>query len=449
VKWEGILTDPVGAILAMLVFEAIVAGGWEAGSRIALLGVFRAVAIGSLLGAAGAVVLILLMRSYKLPEYLENPFTLMMVLLVFAGADAVQKESGLLATTVMGILLANQRRVDVRHIVEFKENLRVLLISSLFILLAARIELAVLLSPGWEVLLFLAALVLVVRPASVVIGTVGAGLGWREKVFLSSMAPRGIVAAAISAVFALRLEAAGYRGAELLVPVVFLVIVGTVLIYGFAASLVARRLGLGGAASDGVLFLGAHSWARRLAEVLQQSGIHVFLVDSNRDNVRSARLAGLPILHANALAEDLPDQLPMEDLGKLMALTANHEVNSLASLHFVDEFGKQEVYQLAHEEEEGEQGIPGPLRGRVLFDAALSYETLTRRFRQGQTLKITSLTDKFSYEQFQEVYGETAVPLFLLEEGRLLVRAAGETFQPRSGQSIVALVETPDPDEGS
>jgi len=133
----------------------------------------------------------------------------------------------------------------------------------------------------------------------------------------------------------------------------------------------------------------------------------------------------------------------MEDLGKLIALTANHEVNSLAALHFADEFGKQEIYQLAHEEEDGELGIPGPLRGRVLFDAALSYEALTRRFRQGQTLKITPLTDKFSYEQFQEMYGGTAVPLFLLEEGRLLVRAAGDPFRPRPGQSVVALVEEP------
>jgi len=444
VKWEGILNDPIGAILAMLVFEAILAGGVGPGSQAALAGVFRAAVSGTLLGAAGATLLILLLRSYRIPEYLENPFTLMLVLVVFVAADGIQKESGLLATTIMGILLANQRRVAVRHIVEFKENLRVLLISSLFILLAARIDPSVLLVPGWEILVFLGVLIGLVRPASVWLGTMGAGLGWREKVFLSSMAPRGIVAAAISAVFALRLELAGYAEAEILVPVVFLVIVGTVLVYGLSAGAVARWLGLGGRQAEGVLILGAHSWARHLAEVLKRSGIGVLLVDNNQDNVRRARLSGLPVLLANGLAEDLPDRLPMEDLGKLLAVTANDEVNSLAALHFEDDFGKQQVYQLAHEEEEEERETPpDKLRGRVLFDSRLTYSILTRRFRQGQTLKVTRITDKFPYERFRETYGDSAEPLFLLEQDRVQVRVAGEPFEPRAGQDVVALVEEP------
>jgi NhaP-type Na+/H+ or K+/H+ antiporter len=170
------------------------------------MGLLKTLASGVVLGLAGALVLLLLMRAYRVPEYLENPFALMMVVLVYTGSDFIRAESGLLSVTFMGMAVANQRWVAVHHIVEFKENLRVLLISSLFILLAARLEVGSLELLGAGSLVFLAALIVIVRPAAVFLSTLGSGLGMKEKVFLSWMAPRGIVAAAVSSVFVLRLE---------------------------------------------------------------------------------------------------------------------------------------------------------------------------------------------------------------------------------------------------
>ena len=194
-RWEGIVIDPIGATLAVLVFEGIVADGFRQAATVMALGVVKTVVIGGILGFLGARTLMLILKPFWAPDFLHNPLTLMIVITVFTLANLLQAESGLLAVTVMGVLLANQRTISIRHIVEFKENLRVLLISSLFILLASRLRLDNLMLVGTRSLEFLAILVFVARPAAVALSTIRSGLSWRERVFLAWMAPRGIVAA--------------------------------------------------------------------------------------------------------------------------------------------------------------------------------------------------------------------------------------------------------------
>ncbi|MCF6286007.1 MAG: cation:proton antiporter, partial [Candidatus Hydrogenedentes bacterium] len=334
-KWEGIMIDPVGASLAVLVFEAIDAGGGHAAPEVAW-GVVKTLGIGLGLGILSANTLVLLIRRYWIPEMLHVAFSLALVLGAFALSNTLMHESGLLTVTIMGVWLANQKKVSIRHLVEFKENLRVLLLSVLFILLAARLDLAMLKELGWGGFAFVLILILVARPLSMFFCTVGTTMTRAERIFLCWMAPRGIVAAAVTSVFAISLAENGYAGAERMVPAHFLVIGSTVLVYGLTAGPLAKRLGLAIANPQGSVIIGAHAPARELGQVLQKEGFDVLLVDSNWSNVTKARQEGLPAHYGDALSEDLLDDLPLDRMGRVLALTGNYTVNALATLHFAE-----------------------------------------------------------------------------------------------------------------
>ncbi len=249
-------------MLAVLVFGAIIAstGGPQEAATSVIINLLRTILVGGVIGAAGAIVIIMLLRSYRIPDFLHSAVTLAVVIGIFTASNLIQADSGLLAATVMGILLANQNVVSIRHIMEFKENLRVLLISSLFILLAARIEmnsLSQIASIGS--LGFLLVLMLAARPLSVLVSTARSKVSWPERTFLSCLAPRGIVAAAVASVFALRLAEAGYPQAELLIPLTFMVIVVTVAIYGLTAAPLAQRLKIAQPNPQGALIIGGHA----------------------------------------------------------------------------------------------------------------------------------------------------------------------------------------------
>ena len=446
IKWEGIVNDPVGAILAVLVFEIIIAGGLEFSVDTAAV-VLKAVGSGVILGFAGAALLVIALKRYWIPDFLQNPGALAVALAVFAVANLLQEESGLLAVTVMGSALASQKLVSVRHIVEFKENLRVLLISILFIILAARLPLSALLETGASGLLFLGGLILLVRPATVALATLGTRLNWRERCFLGSMAPRGIVAAAVSSIFALELVQSGYQSAEQLIPITFLVIVGTVLVYGVAAAPVARWLRVASPDPQGLLIVGADPWIRSLARALREQGVEVLLVDSNWSHVAAARQSGLQAHFGNVLDEQAMDALDLDGIGRLLALTSNDEVNALAALHFGEVFGRERVYQLApvgSASSEGDRTIPQHLRGRYLFAPEATHDAITQRFEAGAVLKQNTLRPAFTYEDFRERYGTSALPLFIVrEQGQLSVVAAADSINPKPGQTLISLVDGP------
>jgi NhaP-type Na+/H+ or K+/H+ antiporter len=365
-RWEGIVIDPIGAILAVLVFEAILRPSVGEAAPHVVVTLVRTIVVGGVFGFATGMTLALVLRWFWVPDYLENAVSIMFVVGVFVAAQRLQTESGLLAATVMGITLANQRLVDVRHIVEFKENLRVLLISSLFILLAARLKIDDLDAIGWQGLVFLVVLIVVVRPASVFISTIGLSLSFAERAFLSLMAPRGIVAAAVASVFALRLGLEGYAEAEVLVPMTFLVIVGTVSFYSLTAPFVAHRLGLADPKPQGILLVGAHAWGRMLAEAVKNQGFRVLLVDTNRTDLAAARMAGLGVYGESILAEHILDEIDLGGLGRIIAATPNDWVNVLAVERFVRVFGRGEVYQIPpHSEDEmADEACPAHVAGR-------------------------------------------------------------------------------------
>lgn len=448
-KWEGILIDPVGAVLAVLVFEVLVASGPGAATTAVLAGLGKTIIVGVGIAAATAGLMIWLLDRQRVPDFLQSPLSLMVVVAAFATSNNVQPESGLLTATLIGMALANQRTVEVSHMIEFMENLRVLLISSLFIILAAGLEVADLRGLGGTQVAFVATLILVVRPAAVAVSTWRSELSWRERTLVAWAAPRGIVAAAVSAIIALELAEAGFVGASQLVPITFLVIILTVAIYGLTAKPLARLLGVAHPDPQGILFVGAHPWARAMAGALRDAGVPVRLADTNFNNVRQARTEGFDTYYGSTLAEAALDAVDLDGIGRLLAVTANAEVNSLSALNFGGVFGTQEVYQLPPEPTDTSEmsemkAVRKSLRGRSLFHAEADYWTITARFDSGAQVKATRLTSEFDYTDFVE-RRPAALPLFLLQDtGRLTVFTALDPPRPQPSQTIVALVDPVD-----
>lgn len=441
-KWEGILIDPVGALLAVLIFEVMAAG--ESGARgFQFVEFGLSLVVGVAIGLAGAAFLVLLVRFHQVPDFLESAFTLASVITVFSFANSHKDELGLLSCTVMGVALANQRFVNIRRIVEFKEHLRVVILSSLFVILAARLDPDALTVSFLPAAAFLAILFFIARPATVWLSCLGREVSWQEKVFLSWMAPRGIVAAAVASVFAERLAANETPGAELLVPLTFMTIIVTVAVYGLTAAPLARKLKIAESSPDGVLIVGAHPWARQIAEVLRKEKVRVVMVDSNWQHVAAARLAGIPVHYGSVLSERVLDKIDLYGIGRLLALTPNDDANSLATIHFRDVFGQKEVYQLAPStsNERRDANSVMHLSGRRLFGERADYNFLTERFAEGSTLKRTKITERFDYDAFREQHKNNFVPLFVISShGNVSVCTAADSPRMSNGSVLLALV---------
>lgn len=451
-KWEGVINDPIGAVLAALVFEVVLHGAHEkvAETSIYSLGVTLLVALS--LCAVTAWALLLCLRRYWVPDFLQNPLILGLVLVVYALSNSIQPESGLVTVTVLGLVLANQSKVKLQHVVAFKENLRVLLISTLFIVLASRLELgsAALASVGWRVPLFVALLILLVRPVAVFLSTIGSPLDLRERAFLAWIHPRGIVAAAVSSLFALEItkslgpEDPLSQEADLFVLTTFMVIVGTVLVYGLTLAPLARRLGVSGENPQGILFAGASPAVREIANAVQVEGYSVLLVDTNPRNIAAARMAGLPVSYASIGSEFVHEEVDLGGIGRLLAMTPNDEVNTLAAMGLSERFGWAEVYQVAFDgtKNEKRQNVGAYRKARILFAQPTTVSELEKRLKNGSVVKKTTISEDFTMDDFRARYGETAVPLFTMTEGgELVVATSDREVSAKAGQKLIALVD--------
>ena len=444
-KWEGIVIDPVGALLAVLVFEVIFVGEIMKAGSLVFWGIFNTIFFGGIIGLVMAGLLVILLRKFWIPDFLQESVALMLVFSAFVISNYIQPESGLFAATLMGLALDNQKQVSIKHIVEFKENLRVLIISSLFILLAARLKISDFNNLNTDVLLFLVILIFIARPLAVFISTIKSELNWRERAFISWMAPRGIVAAAVASVFALELNQTGLTQTEYLVPVTFIVIIATVAIYGLTSLPIARILKVAQTNPQGVLFVGAQTWAREIAKILIEKKIKVIMVDTNRDNIRQARMDGIPAYYGSVLSEHIISEIDLDGIGKLLALTPNDEANSLAALNFSEVFESGELYQLSpHNEKKGNQNdfSPKHLRGRFLFGTGISYNFITNYYLAGWRVKSTKISDEFSFDDFKTKHENSFIPLFVISDDlKLNIVTSADELIPKSGQTIISMLK--------
>lgn len=449
-QWEGILIDPVGAVAAVLVYEIIAHSHFSLFEIVTIT--TQTLLIGVVLGAVSAVLLVVALRYYLIPDFLHGVSFLVVAIASFWISNVMREESGLVTVTILGICLANQHYVSVEHVLEFKEHLRVLLISCLFIVLGSRLQISDLMEIGWIGIPFVLLLVLVIRPLSVYLATLRSGWDMKEKLFVGAVAPRGIVAAAVASVFGLKLAALGAEDgadaailekAELLAPVTFMVILGTVTICGLGAGPLARRLGLADPNPQGVLFAGAASWVREVAAALSKYDIRVLLVDTNYGNVAAARMAGLDAKCGNILSEHVQEEQDLAGIGRFFAVTPSDEVNTLAAMEYLHVFSRENVYQLASSgKAHGRwQSIPETRRGRMLFASDISHHVLQDIVDDGAIVKSTTLTESFSMVEFREMHGEDAIVLFCLDaERKLKIRTSASKYEPVAGETVIALV---------
>ncbi len=450
-KWEGIVNDPVGAVLAVLVFQAVIAGESTSVFPETIKALGLTALVGTLAGVVSFLFIVELLRRHWIPDYLQNGFILATVLISFAVSNTLAHESGLITVTLLGILLANQKTVSIRHIIEFKENLRTLLISSLFIVLSSRLQWTDLTAVGWQGGAFLLALVVVVRPVTVALSTIGTKLTKRERIVLGWLAPRGIVAAAVSSLFAIGLMQSNdvspdvQEQAQLLAPIVFLVIVGTVAIYGLTVGPLARWLGLATPNPQGIIFAGAGPFVRTFAKTIQAEGFPVMLVDTNYRNLSAAKMDGIPTCDASILAEYVLEEVELGGIGRLLAMTPNDEVNAMAGREFIDQFGRAEVYQVVPVTgaSERREKISQHHQARLLFGQDVTLSNLNTRLSEGATIKKTKLTEEFGIDEFREHYGSHALILCVMEGSTLLINTVDQPVKPKTGQTLISLVKTP------
>jgi len=449
-RWEGIVIDPLGAILAVLVFEVILSmqlqGHAPFGHTLYMFA--ETLVIGTAIGIIAGYLFGLVLRKHLLPEYLHNVATLTLVFATFALANHLSEESGLLTVTVMGIWLANMKNVPVDDIIDFKESLSILLISGLFILLAARLDFTQFATLGWGAVLLFLFIQLFARPLKVILSTYKSGLTWQEKVMVSWIGPRGIVAAAVTALFALRLQEIGVEHAELLVPLAFTIIIGTVVLQGATARFLAQQLGVAEPEDNGFLILGANPVARTIAKALNDNGFQTLVTDSSWTNIKAARMEGLTTYYGNVVSEHADRHLDLIGLGQLLTLTPQKELNALAGQRYRTEFGSNHVFSIPTENEKDKDGDEQVSRTsvshdhHVLFDNGTTFSKLASLISQGASIKQTNLSDSFSYGDYQEQYGKRATPLFAFNaKGQLRFFTADTPLTPDAGWTISALIK--------
>jgi NhaP-type Na+/H+ or K+/H+ antiporter len=351
-KWEGILIDPIGALAAVLIFEFIRVGEGYNFTIEALIEFGKIVIVGFSIGFASAYAFYFSIKKKIIPHYLLNVVSLAIVLAVFVLSDLFAHESGLLTVVIMGMVLGNLKVEELKEILYFKESLSILLISILFILLSANINISdMLLLYRWETLVLFVIVVFVLRPLGVFLSTSNSGLGLNEKLFISWVGPRGIVAAGIASLFGLKLSMQGEPDAEYITPLVFMVVLGTVLLNATTARLFAKLTDVFLQSSDGIMMIGGSNFARLIADYLKKNGRRVVIIDNNIDNVNRAKLLGLEAMKGNVYEDEILEDVELNDIGYLLALTGSQSLNKYVIEKYAGTFGENGAFRIVSTDE--------------------------------------------------------------------------------------------------
>ncbi len=447
-RWEAIVNDPVGALFAVFAFEVAVAlDGAQTAGEAALhlaLGVAVAVVVGYIAGRT-------LVRAFRrgwAPEYMKAPILLASVLAVYAATDLALHESGLLAVTVMGAVMGNARLPSLVELIRFKEHMTVLLVSGVFILLAASLNLETLALLDWRSALFVAAVVFVARPLAVTAALIGTGLPAREKAIVAWVAPRGVVAVAVAGFFGGLLVETGVEDGALLSPLAFAIVAATVLLHGFSIGPVARLLGLTSTEPPGVIFVGASGFSVALAAALKKLEAPVLVADVNWHALRPARKADLPVYRGEILSEAFEHGIDKNRYGHLFAATANDAYNALVCSDFGPEFGRSNVHQIGrHEAAEDERQLPVTIGGRGVAGGE-TYESLEARIARGWKVASTKLSGEYGLDAYLAARPEAMVLAVARGQRReLTFISPHEEPAGEPGDTMIALVPPEDETE--
>ncbi|KNH00626.1 Na(+):H(+) antiporter [Qipengyuania citrea LAMA 915] len=441
-KWEAIVNDPIGALFAVVSYEYFRAVTESPGASLfeVVPPLIIAAIIAGLIGYVAAAAIAWAFPRGAIPEYLKVPVLLTSVIVVFVLSNQIEHEAGLVAVTVMGIALANMNVSSLRSIHPFKQNIAVILIAGIFVLLSASLEFEELAYLNWNFGLFLLALLFLVRPATILLSLLGSSVPWNERLFLSWIAPRGIVLVAISGLFALRLEDIGYDGTAL-IGLSFAVVVATIVAHGFTIDLVARLLNLKGSNRPGVLIVGSTPWTISLALMMQELKAPVMVVDSSWQRLALARQKGLPFYHGEILNEATEHNLDLTPYSVLVAATENEAYNALVCNEFAYEIGRDTVFQLGDAiDDEDRHALPSGIRGRALFESGFGVEDVNERLARGWVFRKTKLSEEFTFAAAQDRLPDAAAMLLLVRDnGTLRFFTHAARPEPRAGDVIVSF----------
>ncbi|MEE9347131.1 MAG: sodium:proton antiporter [Robiginitomaculum sp.] len=443
-KWEGIVNDPVGALLAVGAYEYIRFTAQGDGLVMAFATLVLAALMGAIVGVASGYGLAWAFRKGHIPEYLKAPVVLAWVLCIYVLANEVAEETGLLAVTAMGMTMANTKYAAMVEMRRFKENIAVLLVSGVFVILTATLTTDVMKSffDDPRIILFVLATMFLVRPIAVFIATLFSGLKWREVLLISWIAPRGIVAVAVAGFFATELVAMGRIDGAMFVPLAFALVFATVLSSSFTVGPVAKLLGLATETSEGVLIVGANPWSLGLAKALKEMGVPVTMADTNWRRLRGARLEGHNVFYGEVLSENADHRLDHNKFSYLIAVTPNDAYNSLVCVEFAPELGRHRVFQLAGQESDANDPnmITFTSRGRLLSNTGRTFDALTRDWWGGWRFRATTLSDEYSLEKLIEDRGDSQdILLAKSAAGNLEISQSGQKVKYSAGSTVLTF----------
>ena len=439
-KWEGILIDPIGALVAVLVFEFISVGAGQEYTKTALVEFGKIVLFGSTFGFTFAHALNFTINKKWIPHYLLNVVSLASVLGVFILSDTFAHESGLLAVVIMGMVLGNSKSSYLKDLLYFKESLSVLLISILFILLSANINFKdLMLIYNWETIILFAVVVFIIRPAAVLLSTYNSTLSLKEKIFISWVGPRGIVAAGIASLFGITLVNKGVKDSEFITPLVFMIVMGTVLLNATTARFIAKSLGVFLKKSNGILIIGASEVSQLIARYLKDNNRHVVLIDSNQTNIANALNLGLDALTVDIYSDTLKDNIELNDIGYLMALTGSADINKIAIEKFKDDFGENGSFRLITSEEKSDP-TNNPKEG--LFSHTDDFALLTNAAKTYPLINEVKVNDHQHFKLLinQIIKDKNMIPLFLKTKKGDLTIISSHSLENQKAEKDFTLV---------
>ncbi|MEO0575213.1 MAG: sodium:proton antiporter [Pseudomonadota bacterium] len=437
-KWEGIVNDPIGALLAVVMFQFFVFTGQGSGFVHVAESLALAIGSGLLFGGLGGWLTGQAFRAGLVPEYLKSPVMLGLVLVVFVTANYMQHEAGLLAVTIMGIVIANMNLPGFGDMRRFKEYITIMLVSIVFVLLTSDLDVSSLTSIGWRGAALIGALLFIARPVAIMLATINAGMEFRERILLAWIAPRGIVAAATAGVMGPRLVDEGY-GAEVLLPLVFAVIFTTVLLHGFSLNWLAARLGLASRHRDSVVIVGASPWSTELARTLRELDVNVLISDASWHALRDARLAGVPVFYGEILSEFAEETVEIAHVRTVLAATSNDAYNALVCMSIAPEVGQSRVFQLAmgRADDDDPKAVARGMRGNIAFDKDAVFEKLWRNHVRGWLFAKTRLTEGYSYSDFLGDQSTDSIAILVVSDGNVQFVSAQASVEPKAGDTIV------------
>ena len=436
-QWEAIVNDPIGAMAAVAAFHVVLTRqGGETGG---FLDLAARMGFATVVGFAAGYGIVKLFKAGRIPEYMKVPVLFAVLLAAFALSDHVLHESGLLAVTVMGLVIANADLPSYEELRRFKEHATVLLVSGVFILLAASLDFAALGNLTWRAILFIAAVLLIARPATVLISLIGTAIPWKERVLIALTGPRGVVLVAVAGLFGERLVAAGVEDGALVGPLAFALVAATVVLHGFTLTPLARWMGLAGGEAPGVLLVGGSRLSTALAETLVKAEVPVLIADPNHSHLSKARTAGIPTFYGDILGEAAENSVEFLSFRVVVALTDNDAYNTLVTTDLAPEFGRDDVWQLERARETASRhALPTQLGGRRI-GAGRGYSAYEQLFRDGWSFRSTGLTEEFGFAEWREK-NPSAILFATLSKGRVLSFPGAEEPKVGPGTRLISLV---------